>query len=87
MKIGHIDEEEVLKLARSAYEKGEAQFNLIKEKAALLVIDMQEEFVKPNWAPSWVPEATKQVPQIKKLIEHCRLKNIPVIYTVFSKNK
>ena len=84
MKIGHITEEEVLKLARNAYENGEAQFSFVKERSALLVIDMQEEFVKPNWAPSWIPEATRQAPKIKKLIEHCRSRNIPVIYTVFS---
>lgn len=85
MELGQISEEEILQLARNAYENGQAQFEIKNEKAALLVIDMQEEFVKPNWAPSWVPEATRCVPKIKKLIEHCRKKNIPVIYTSFSK--
>jgi nicotinamidase-related amidase len=78
-------EEEVLKLARDAYEKGEPNFDIEPGKCALMVIDMQDEFVKPNWSPDWVPEATNQVPRIKKLIEHCRKKNIPVIYTVYSK--
>lgn len=78
-------EKRVLSLARKAYYEGEATFKVILEKCALLVIDMQDEFVKPKWTPYWVPEATKQVPKIKKLITHCRTIHIPVIFTVFSK--
>ncbi len=85
IELGKITEEDILQLARNAYNNGNASFTIIKEKCALLVIDMQEEFVKPNWAPSWIPEATKQVSKIKKLIDKCRNENIPVIYTVFSK--
>jgi nicotinamidase-related amidase len=85
IELGKITEEDVLQLARDAYNNGIANIPIVKEKCALLVIDMQEEFVKPNWAPSWVPEATKQVPKIKKLINKCREENIPIVYTVFSK--
>jgi len=85
MKIGEFTEEQVLHLARKAYNEGEAHFEIIPEKCALLVIDMQDEFVKPHWSPDWVPAATKQVPRIKKLIEHCRHLKIPVIFTVYSK--
>lgn len=85
MKLGSVTEEEVLENARRAYTSGKAAFNIYKDKCALLVIDMQDEFVKPNWSPSWIPGATLHVPKIKKLIEHCRSKNIPVIYTVFSR--
>ena len=85
MKVGEFTEEQVLRLARSAYNEGEADFEIIPEKCALLVIDMQDEFVKPHWSPDWVPEATRQVPRIKKLIDHCRRLNIPVIFTVYSK--
>jgi nicotinamidase-related amidase len=85
MKIGNFSEQDVLNLARTAYEKGDAQFEIVPGNCALLVIDMQDEFVKPHWSPDWVPEATKQVPRIKMLIEHCRSKNIPVIYTAYSK--
>ncbi|MHA1958426.1 MAG: cysteine hydrolase family protein [Candidatus Thorarchaeota archaeon] len=66
------------------YNEGNPQFEIVPEKCALLVIDMQDEFVKPHWSPDWVPEATRQVPRIKKLIEQCRSKGIPVIYTVYS---
>lgn len=84
MKIGEFTEQEVLDLSRQAYEKGDAGFEIIADKSALLVIDMQDEFVKPHWSPDWVPEATRQVPRIKTLIEHCRSRNIPVIYTIYS---
>ena len=85
LKTGHFTEEDVLNLARKAYNEGNAKFDIVPDACALLVIDMQDEFVKPHWSPDWVPEATKQVPRIKRLIEHCRKKNIPVIYTVYSK--
>jgi nicotinamidase-related amidase len=84
MEIGKFSEREVLALARKAYDEGDAGFDIDPGKCALLVIDMQDEFVKPHWSPDWVPEATKQVPRIKRLIEHCRKSGIPVIYTVYS---
>lgn len=77
-------EEQVLQLAREAYLHGRATFDIVPAKCALLVIDMQEEFVRPGWSPCWVPEATRQVPRIKSLIDGCRAHDIPVIYTVFS---
>ena len=85
MKVGSFSEQDVYSLARKAYNEGNAQFEIVLDKCALLVIDMQNEFVKPHWSPDWVPEATRQVPRIKRLIEHCRNKNIPVIFTVYSK--
>lgn len=85
MKETEFSEERVLELAKKTYEDGDVTFDIIAEKCALLVIDMQDEFVKPHWSPYWVPEATRRVPQMKRLIEYCRSKNIPVIYTVYSK--
>lgn len=83
IEIGKFTEEDIVSLANQAYEENDAGFEIVKERSALLVIDMQDEFVKPGWTPYWVPEATRQVPKIKTVIEHCRSKNIPVIYTVF----
>lgn len=85
MKRQEYSEKYVLELAKKSYEDGEVKFDLKAEKCALLVIDMQDEFVKPYWSPYWVPEATRRVPQIKRLIEHCRNRKIPVIFTVYSK--
>jgi len=77
-------EQAVLDLAKQAYEQGSARFDVVPKRCVLLVIDMQDEFVKPGWTPYWVPEATRQVPRIKRLIDCCRAQNVPVIYTVFS---
>lgn len=77
-------EEVVRELAAKGYAEGQATFQIDPDRCALLVIDMQDEFVKPGWTPYWVPEATRQIPRIKMLIEACREKGIPVIYTVFS---
>jgi len=85
MNIGKFTEQQVLDLAEKAYESGNAKFDIAPKKCALLVIDMQNEFVKPHWTPYWVPEATRQVSRIKSLVEHCREKKIPVIFTVYSK--
>ena len=76
-------EEIVLKAASDAYKNGDVKFDIKTDKCALIVIDMQDEFVKPEWTSSWIPEATRQVPIIKRLIEYCRSKKIPVIYTAF----
>ena len=75
----------VLDIAKKDYEKGTAKFDIVPENSVLLVIDMQDEFVKSQWSPYWVPEATRQISLIKQLIEHCRLKKVPVIFTVYSK--
>ncbi|GHO47199.1 cysteine hydrolase family protein [Ktedonospora formicarum] len=80
-----FSEQEVLAFARHAYREGNAAFGVERDYCALLVIDMQEEFVKPHSTPFWVPEATRQVPLIKQLIEACRAKSVPVIYTAFAR--
>ncbi len=85
LKAGEFTEDFVLHLAKRAYSQGDAEFEIKPEQCALLVIDMQDEFVKPHWSPDWVPEATRQVQRIKKLIDFCRSRNLPVIFTVYSK--
>jgi nicotinamidase-related amidase len=85
VSLNNYSESVVLDLARKAYREGNAQFTIQREKCALLVIDMQDEFVKPGWTPYWVPEATRKVPVIKRLIQDCRACEIPVIFTVFSR--
>jgi isochorismate hydrolase len=57
-------EEQVLALARDAYATGVAGFRFDPDRAALLVIDMQDEFVRPGWTPYWVPEATRRVDKV-----------------------
>ena len=61
MKTGEFTKEQVLEFARKVYNEGVADFEIKKEKCALIIIDMQEEFVKPHWCPFWIPGATDQV--------------------------
>ncbi len=50
-------------------------------KTALLVIDMQNDFIGPE-APCTCPGAEEIIPRIRTLIDACRAADIPVIYTV-----
>ena len=79
VKLGGFSEVEVLRRAKEAYDRGEAKVPLRPDKTALLVVDMLDEFVKPNWSPYWVPEATRQAPKIRFLQEVCRKLGVPVI--------
>jgi ureidoacrylate peracid hydrolase len=52
-----------------------------RDRCALLVIDMQNDFVAEG-AIMQVKEAGRQVPKIKKLIAKCRELGVPIIYTL-----
>ena len=77
-------EDEVIALARRAYRTGQATFAVVPNRCALLVIDMQDEFVRAGWTPYWVPEATRMVPRLAAFITRCRDAGLPVIYTAFA---
>lgn len=51
-----------------------------KEKAALIVVDMQNDFVREG-AVMEVPMAREFLPQMKRLVETCRENDIPVLFT------
>jgi hypothetical protein len=46
MKETTFTKSKVLKLAKKAYQQGKASFDIIPENCVLLVIDIQDEFVK-----------------------------------------
>lgn len=83
-KYAGFTERDVLRLAKAAYSENPS-FTVDLEKTALLVIDMQDEFVKPSWTPYWVPEATRIAKHVRRLIDFCRSKRIPVIFTAFAR--
>ncbi|MER7622224.1 isochorismatase family cysteine hydrolase [Streptomyces sp. NPDC126503] len=76
-------EEWVTARACEAYEHGRATFEVRAERSALLVVDMQDEFVRPGWSPFWVPAATRMAPRLGRLVEVCRTAGVPVIWTLF----
>ncbi len=50
------------------------------ETTALLVIDMQNDFIKEG-AVLEVPKIREQIPKIKKLIDTCRGLGMPIVYS------
>lgn len=59
--------QQVQEMTSRAYES-DASFQVTAESSALLVIDMQDEFVRPEWTPYWVPAGSRQIPGVKQLI-------------------
>lgn len=55
-------------------------FEIKPEECALIVVDLQEDFVRPD-GPMRVPEAYRQLPRVQALIEACRVAGVPVLYT------
>lgn len=83
-KPGQFSEEYVLSKAKRDYETGEASIRINPKTTALIVVDMLEEFTKPNMTPSWIPDSTRQLTKIKELIETCRNLGMQVIYTCYA---
>lgn len=83
METGSFSEEFVLARAREQYDAGRAQVELEPGATALVVVDMVDEFVKPEWCPFWVPEATRQVPRIEALIDAFHEAGLPVIHLAY----
>ena len=67
---------------KDSYRKGVAEhlWTIVREKTSLLVIDMQNDFVKDGSLLE-VAGIRNQIPKIKKLTETCRKLEVPVIYT------
>jgi nicotinamidase-related amidase len=76
--------DEVLQLAERTYRSGQAGFELALSRTALLVIDMQAEFVEPGWTPFWVPAATDMLPKLAGVLAAARQVGMPVIHTAFA---
>lgn len=82
-QLGKFTEQWVLEQARRDYEEGSADIKVDPGHTALLVVDMIDEFVKPNWSPYWSPEATRQVPLIRSLIAAFHEAEAQVIFLAY----
>jgi nicotinamidase-related amidase len=80
-ELGQFSESYVRERGRKMYESGTARFGIDPGHTALIVVDMTDEFVKPHWTPYWIPEATRQVPRIRSLIDKFHEAGWPVIYS------
>jgi nicotinamidase-related amidase len=78
-----FSEQAIVAHAREQYESGRARIEIEPGATALVVVDMVDEFVKPEWCPFWVPEATRQVPRIKAVIDTFREASLPVIHLAY----
>ncbi len=57
-----------------------AMWRVNPQKTALLVIDMQNDFVLEGY-PMEVPMARRRIPRMQEVITECRAAGIPVVYT------
>ncbi|HEV7824663.1 MAG TPA: isochorismatase family cysteine hydrolase [Mycobacteriales bacterium] len=77
-------EEEFLSFAERDYtEDRHFAFEIRPEETALIVVDLQEDFVNPAH-PMCVPEAYRQIPRVNALIGACRAKGMPILFTEHS---
>ncbi|MFT7458522.1 MAG: nicotinamidase-related amidase [Planctomycetota bacterium] len=70
---------EGMSTARETTRQGEAFFRITPNKAALLIIDMQNGFLEPG-AMLEVPAGRDIIPNIVNLMGECRKLNVPVIW-------
>jgi len=57
-----------------------ARFKIDEKRTALIIIDMTNDFLKEG-AVLEVPRAREIIPRLKELIELCRNRGIPIVYT------
>ena len=68
------------KEAKALADHRSVPWHVDKSRAVLLVIDMQNDFVREG-APMEVPMARRFLPNMQRLVEACRAGGIPVIFT------
>lgn len=77
----YAGEEEFIDFAEQDYNTDKHwAFEIKKEECALIVVDMQADFVDPTH-PMCVPEAYRMVPRMNSVIKTCREQGVPVIFT------
>jgi nicotinamidase-related amidase len=80
VQLGEFSEDVIRARAKAQYEQGRARTEVEVGTTALVIVDMLDEFVKPEWSPFWVPDATRQVPRIRELVDAFHEADMPVIY-------
>lgn len=81
---GRFSDAALERLARAQYRRGDAGFALDPARTALVLIDMQEEFVTERGGPYRVPEAARRVPAMRRLLDGFRARGLPVLHTAFA---
>ena len=58
-------------------------FDLDRSRAALIVVDMQNDFVRKG-APFYLEGCNEVIPRVKRVVEGCRNASVPVVYLKFT---
>ena len=82
-KLGSFTEAEIRRLARSQYDSPSPARPLDPDHTAILVVDMIDEFVEPNWSPYWIPDATRQAPLIRSTVDTFRQQGALVVFLAY----
>jgi nicotinamidase-related amidase len=61
---------------------GDPVFELDRARTALIIVDMQNDFVREG-APLEVPDARATLPQLLRLLDFWRRRELPVVFTKF----
>jgi nicotinamidase-related amidase len=69
-------------ILRTRQERIDEMHRLQSGRTALVVVDMQRGFIEPGAALE-VPAGRAIIPNVRKLIEACRQRRVPVIFTQF----
>jgi nicotinamidase-related amidase len=81
--LGSFTAADITAAAARQYTAGEADMHIVPGRTALLIVDMIDEFVRPQWTPYWIPEATAQAPRIAAVAGAFRAAGAPVIYLAY----
>lgn len=82
-ELGAFTEADIAAMARSQYESPSPAPVLDPAATALIVVDMIDEFVRPGWSPYWIPEATRQAPLIRRVVEAFHRARSLVVYLAY----
>jgi len=81
--LGTFTAADISARAAREYAHGEADMRVVPGRTALLIVDMIDEFVRPQWTPYWIPDATAQAPLIREVRHAFRAAGAPVIYLAY----
>jgi nicotinamidase-related amidase len=79
-RIGPLYVGEIMRQVEVPEYKVEERVRLPARKTSVIVVDMQNDFVKPE-GKLFVPEAPKTIEPIKRLLIKARERNVKIIYT------
>ena len=82
-ELGSFTEADIQARARFQYEEPSPEPVIDPATTALIVVDMIDEFVRPGWSPYWIPDATRQAPLIRQVVDAFHHENALVVYLAY----